>query len=198
MTPEKITITPIWVRTTHWLNAFAVVIMVFSGWQIYNASPIFHFVFPSSVTLGGWLAGGIMWHFAAMWLLFFNGLAYLILNILSGRLRRKFWPIPPREFWSDAKAALLLRLEHQDLAHYNAIQKVAYVFVWLDIAVLIMSGLVLWKSVQFTHLRDLLGGYDFARRIHFFAMVLLVAFTLIHLLMVAVVPRSLLTMIRGR
>jgi thiosulfate reductase cytochrome b subunit len=78
------------------------------------------------------------------------------------------------------------------------VQKLAYLFVMLDLAVIVLSGLVLWKSVQFAVLRDLLGGYEFARRIHFFAMAAIVAFVAVHLVMVALVPRTLLTMLRGR
>src|SRR3989442_187168 len=83
---------PLWLRLTHWLNALAVVILVTSGWRIYNAAPFFDFSFPGSITLGGWLGGALQWHFAAMWLLVFNGLLYLLLNIASGRWLRKFFP----------------------------------------------------------------------------------------------------------
>ena len=189
---------PIWLRVTHWLNAIAVVIMVMSGWRIYNASPFYDFVFPSDITLGGWLAGALQWHFAAMWLLAGNGLIYLAFNIFSGRLWRKFFPLSPRAFLADAKAALKGRLSHADLAHYNTVQRAAYLFVIADVIVLVLSGLVLWKSVQFPLLRELLGGYEAARRVHFWAMAALVAFTGVHLLMVALVPRTLLAMIRGR
>ncbi|OYV42117.1 MAG: hypothetical protein B7X12_10825, partial [Halothiobacillus sp. 20-53-49] len=87
---QRPTIHPVWLRLTHWLNALAVVVMVGSGWQIYNASPLFGFRFPSEITLGGWLAGGLDWHFAAMWVLVINGLIYLFFNGVSGRLWRKF------------------------------------------------------------------------------------------------------------
>jgi len=189
---------PRWVRIAHWLNALSIVIMVTSGWQIYNASPIWHFTFPASITLGGWLAGGTMWHFAAMWVLFANGLIYLALNVVSGRIARKFLPIAPSEVLRELGDALRLKLAHNDLSHYNSLQRCAYLFVWLDVALLICSGLVLWKSVQFPLLRELLGGYDTARVVHFVAMALIVAFVFIHLVMVALVPRSLLPMIRGR
>ena len=59
-------IQPAWVRAVHWTNAFAMVLMIMSGWQIYNASPLFDFRFSSSITLGGWLGGALLWHFAAM------------------------------------------------------------------------------------------------------------------------------------
>jgi thiosulfate reductase cytochrome b subunit len=189
---------PLWVRLTHWSNALAVLIMVTSGWRIYNASPLFHFRFADELTLGGWLAGAIQWHFAAMWLLAANGLLYLSLNLLSGRLWRKFLPLAPGAFYRDLRAALRGRLSHADLSRYNSVQRAAYLFAMLDILLLVLSGLVLWKSVQFPLLRELLGGYDTARYVHFFAMTALAGFVVVHLLMAALVPRSLLTMIRGR
>ncbi len=189
---------PLWMRITHWLNALAVVMLVMSGWRIYDASPLFGFSFPVSITLGGWLGGALQWHFAAMWLLVFNGLLYLTLNILSGRLARKFFPLTPSGVLHDLLAALKGRLAHSDPRQYNNVQKLAYLFVMLDLIVIVLSGLVLWKSVQFSGLRELLGGYEFARRIHFFAMAAIVAFLVVHLVMVALVPRTLLTMIRGR
>ena len=189
---------PAWLRATHWLNALAVLIMVTSGWRIYNASPLFDFEFPKAVTLGGWLGGAIMWHFAAMWLLAANGLVYLLFNAGTGRLVRKFFPLSPRAIVADLGAALRGRLAHADPREYNAMQRAAYLFVIADAVLLVLSGLVLWKSVQFSLLRELLGGYETARRVHFFAMAALVAFVLLHLAMVALVPRTLLAMIRGR
>ncbi len=189
---------PLWLRATHWLNAIAVVILAMSGWRIYNAAPFFSFRFANEITLGGWLGGAIQWHFAAMWLLAANGLVYLGLNLATGRLRAKFFPLSLRAVVSDLIAALRGHLSHEDLGSYNAVQRAAYLFVMLDAVLLILSGLVLWKSVQFPLLRELLGGYETARRIHFLAMSALGAFVVVHLAMVALVPRSLLTMIRGR
>ena len=60
---------PVWVRLTHWINALAMLIMIGSGWQIYDAAPLFGFTFPHQIALGNWLAGALLWHFAAMWLL---------------------------------------------------------------------------------------------------------------------------------
>ncbi len=188
---------PGWLRLTHWLNALAVLIMVTSGWRIYNASPLFEFNFAKQLTLGGWLAGAIMWHFAAMWLLAANGLVYLACNLASGRLARKFFPLSPRAFAADIAAALHGRLSHEDPRRYNAVQRAAYLFVILDAVLLVLSGLVLWKSVQFPLLRELLGGYESARRVHFFAMAALVGFAAVHVLMAALVPRSLAAMLRG-
>ncbi|HEX6736055.1 MAG TPA: cytochrome b/b6 domain-containing protein [Azonexus sp.] len=189
---------PRWVRITHWVNAIAVVIMTMSGWRIYDASPFFPFAIPAQITLGGWLGGALQWHFAAMWLLVGNGLIYLAGNVISGRLWHKFFPWSPRAFLADVRAALKGQLAHADLSHYNMVQRAAYLFVMLDLVLLVLSGLVLWKSVQFPVLRELLGGYEAARREHFLAMAALVAFFVVHIVMVALVPRTLLAMIRGR
>lgn len=189
---------PGWLRVTHWLNALAVLVMIASGWRIYNASPFFPFSIPAGVTLGGWLDGAIQWHFAAMWLLFVNGLTYLACNAASGRLVSKFFPLSPRAVISDLRDALGGHLSHADARHYNAVQKLAYLFVMVDITLLVLSGLVLWKSVQFPLLRELLGGYEATRRVHFLAMTGLVGFIIVHVVMVALVPRTLLAMVRGR
>jgi thiosulfate reductase cytochrome b subunit len=193
-----ITVHPLWLRLSHWLNAVAVVLLVLSGWRIYNAAPFFDFRIPDGLTIGGWLGGALQWHFAAMWLLVANGLVYLGLNLATGRAWRKFWPVSPRAVLHDLLAALRGRLSHADSHTYNAVQRAAYIFVSLDTLLLVLSGLVLWKSVQFPLLREFLGGYEAARRIHFFAMAGLVAFVAVHLAMVALVPRSLLAMLRGR
>ncbi|WP_297351450.1 cytochrome b/b6 domain-containing protein [Paraburkholderia sp.] len=193
------TIQPIWVRITHWINALAVVLMVMSGWQVYDASPIFPALqFPPAITLGGWLGGALLWHFAVMWLLVANFLVYVGLNLASGRLRRKLLPLTFRSLFADIVAALRGRLTHGDLSVYNSIQKLAYLVVIVDIALLVLSGLAVWKSVQFPLLRTLMGGYDNARVVHFVCMSVLVAFFAVHVVMVALVPRSLLLMIRGR
>jgi thiosulfate reductase cytochrome b subunit len=198
MTDAILAIHPAWLRATHWLNAVAMVILAMSGWRIYNASPLFDFKFAKELTLGGWLGGAILWHFAAMWLLVANGLLYLLFNLGTGRLLRKFFPLAPRAIVTDLLAALRGHLSHADPRQYNAVQRAAYLFVMVDAVLLVLSGLVLWKSVQFPLLRELLGGYEAARRVHFFAMAAMVAFIAVHLAMVALVPRSLLTMVRGR
>jgi thiosulfate reductase cytochrome b subunit len=189
---------PLWLRITHWLNALAVFIMILSGWRIYNASPIFGFKFPDSLTLGGWLGGALQWHFAAMWLLVVNGLAYLAFGLISGRLRRQLLPVRFKQVLADFLAAMRGRLEHEDLRRYNAVQKLSYLFVIADSILIVTSGLVVWKSVQFPLLNTLFGGYDVARKVHFFGMAGLAGFILVHLILVACVPRTLVTMIRGR
>jgi len=185
------------VRITHWINALAMLVMIGSGWQIYNASPLFAFTFPRS-SLGGWLAGGLLWHFAAMWLLIVNGLVYLVLSLATGRFRRKLLPIRPREVVGDAKAALTGKLRYDDLSRYNAVQKLVYVGILLTGAVIVLSGLAIWKPVQFRPLADLFGGFDAARYVHFFAMAAILVFLVVHVVMAMLVPKSLRAMITGR
>lgn len=192
------TLHPCWLRITHWLNVVAVLIMVTSGARIYNASPLFDFMIPASLTLGGWLGGALQWHFAGMWLLGLNGVLYLSLNLATGRMWWRFFPISPRGIVCDLAAALRGKLAHTDTHRYNQVQKAAYLLVMLDIALLTVSGLVLWQSVQLGLLRDLLGGYETARLVHFIAMGLLITFVLVHLFMVALSPRTLRAMITGR
>jgi thiosulfate reductase cytochrome b subunit len=189
---------PGWVRVTHWINALAMLVMIGSGWQIYNASPLFGFVFPRSITLGGWLAGALLWHFAAMWVLVVNGLVYVTLGILTGRFRRKLLPVRPREVMADFLAALTGRLSHKDLSAYNAVQKLLYLGVLLAGLVIVLSGLSIWKPVQFQELTTLFGGYDTARYVHFAAMTAIVAFLFVHVMLAILVPKSLRAMIRGR
>jgi len=192
------TIHPVWVRITHWINAIAILVMIGSGWQIYNASPLFAFTFPKSITLGGWLAGALLWHFAAMWVLVFNGIVYVTLGLVTGRFRRKLLPITPSEVFADVKEALTFKLAHDDLSHYNAVQKLLYSGVILCGILIVLSGIAIWKPVQFQELTTLFGGYDFARYVHFFAMAAIVGFLLVHVLLALLVPKSLCAMVAGK
>jgi len=151
-------IQPAWVRVLHWINAVAMVIMIMSGWQIYNASPLFDFIFPRSVTLGGWLGGGIMWHLAGMWLLVINGLLYVLLGIVTGRFRRKLLPISASGVVDDTRAALTGKLSHADLSTYNQVQRLLYLGIILVGIVIVLSGLAIWKPVQFQYLTAIFGG----------------------------------------
>jgi thiosulfate reductase cytochrome b subunit len=190
---------PVWVRIFHWVNAAAVIVMCLSGWQVYDASPIFKAVtFPPAITLGGWLGGALLWHFAAMWILFVNLLVYLVLNVKTGRLHKKLLPLDVRGIANDFVAALRGKLSHDNLDRYNAVQKLAYLVVIADLVIAVLSGLAIWKPVQLPLLQTWMGGYDNARVVHFYAMSVLVGFFIVHIVMVALVPRSLLTMIRGR
>jgi thiosulfate reductase cytochrome b subunit len=192
-------IQPLWVRVTHWINALAIFMMIGSGWQIYDASPLFRFIhFPSQFALGEWLAGALLWHFAAMWLLVTNGIVYVSLGIVTGRFQNKLLPIRPRDVVRDLGAALRGKLSHDDLSVYNAVQRLLYVGVILAGVVIVLSGLSIWKPVQLKYLTAFFGGYDFARYVHFFAMASIVGFLTVHIALALIVPKSLRAMIVGR
>ena len=191
-------IQPAWVRIVHWINAVAMILMIMSGWQIYNASPLFDFRFSGSITLGGWLGGGLLWHFAAMWLLMVNGLVYLALGFATGRFAKKLLPISPAGVISDTKAALTGKLSHDDLTRYNYVQKLLYAGIIVVGVVIVLSGLSIWKPVQLQYLTALFGGYDVARYVHFICMASIVAFLVIHVALALLVPKSLRAMIIGR
>jgi thiosulfate reductase cytochrome b subunit len=192
------TIHPVWVRVTHWINAIAILVMIGSGWQIYNASPLFDFQFSKSIALGQWLGGALLWHFAAMWVLVINGIVYVTLGLISGRFRRKLLPFTPSQLIADVKSALTFKLAHDDLSHYNAVQKLLYTGVILCGIVIVLSGISIWKPVQFQELTALFGGYDYARYVHFFAMSAIVGFLVVHVALALLVPKSLRAMIAGK
>jgi thiosulfate reductase cytochrome b subunit len=189
---------PVWVRVTHWINALAMLMMIGSGWQIYDAAPLFGFTFPRQLALGNWLGGALLWHFAAMWILMVNGVVYIALGIVSGRFRRKLWPVYPRDVFVDLFAALRGKLSHDDLSVYNAVQKLLYLGIIVAGITIVLSGLSIWKPVQFQWLTDFFGGYNTARYVHFAAMTSIVAFLVVHITLAALVPKSLRAMIIGR
>src|SRR3984885_14550512 len=191
-------IQPAWARIVHWNNAGAIILMIMSGWQIYNASPLFGFSFSASITLGGWLGGALLWHFAAMWLLMVNGLVYLTLGFATGRFRKKLLPITPAGVLTDTKAALTGKLSHDDLSKYNYVQKLLYVGIIVVGIVIVLSGLSIWKPVQLQYLTALFGGYDIARYVHFVCMAAICAFLVVHVALALLVPKSLRPMIIGR
>lgn len=195
---DKPLIHPLIVRATHWLNALATVVMIMSGWGIHNAYPTLPFRFPEIVTLGSGLAGALQWHFAAMWLLAINGAVYLSYGALSGRFRRKLLPIYPSDIIRDVRAALTGQLAHDDLSVYNAAQRLLYASVIGAGILIVISGIAIWKPVQFRILTTLLGDFDAARLIHFASMTAIVLFLAVHVVMALLVPSSLRSMILGR
>ncbi len=184
------------VRITHWVGAAAMICMIMSGWQIYNASPIFPFVFPSWATLGGWLGAGIAWHITAMWVLIADGVVYLGFGVVSGHFRRDLWPVSVRALRHEMGAALTFRLHH-DLARYNAVQKVLYGAVILAATLAVLTGLSIWKPVQLGWLTYLFGGYPVARVLHFCLMSAISVFLLVHVALVLLVPETIPAMIFG-
>ena len=197
------------VRLAHWTMAVAILVMIGSGWRIYNAEPIFPFRFPEWAVLGGdveaalaihgdpGVATAIAWHFAGMWLLGAGFLIFVGYGVVSGHFRRDFLPLGPASFLRDFIAAARFRLEHR-LGQYNAVQKAFYWGVLLALILVIVSGIALWKPVQTYPLEAAFGGFQGVRIVHFLAMSAIVLFLAVHLALVALVPSTLIAMVTGR
>ncbi len=189
---------PLIVRVNHWINAAAIVVMILSGLQIYNAYPILPFVFPRWMTLGGWLGGALLWHFAAMWVLMVNFALQISYGFVSGRYRRKLLPLSPQLVGKDLLAAFRGNLGHADISVYNAVQRLLYAGVLLFILLAILSGFALWKPVQLSWLTFVMGGFESARIVHFIAMAGISGFIVLHVAMAVLVPKTLRAMVVGR
>jgi thiosulfate reductase cytochrome b subunit len=185
-------------RIMHWLNVVAMVMMIPSGWGIYNDNPIFGWLYFSDwLALGSGAAERLLWHFAAMWLLMINGLLYLIYGFATGRFRRKLVPIRVSEFIETVRETLRLKLGHDDITHYNAVQKLMYLVVILAGILQVASGFAIWKPVQFSWLTALFGGFQGARLAHFLGMTIICGFMAVHIALALLVPKTLWAMITG-
>ncbi|MGC1778769.1 MAG: cytochrome b/b6 domain-containing protein [Xanthobacteraceae bacterium] len=195
---QNVRLHPVPLRIMHWINATAIFIMIGSGWKIYNDDVIFGFLhFPDWLVIGKWAQYGLQWHFFGMWIFVLNGIAYLTYGVMSGRFRRKLFPISIGELFATISDALRLRLRHDDLTHYNAVQKILYLGVMAVGVLIVISGLALWKPVQFSPLSDLFGSFQTIRLVHFFCMSAIVAFILVHVSLALLVPQSLIAMVTG-
>ena len=201
------------VRLTHWLNAIVLTGMIASGLQIYVAfrhfgttvtrlpvpNPFDGYVFPKAFRLGGWLAGGLNWHFALAWPLVITGLAYLGFLVVTGQWRELLFR--PRDIKPAIEMQLYylrLRKEHPPQGKHNALQKGAYTFIVALGAISVLSGFAIYKPVQLSWLTTLFGGFEFARYWHFVAVWLFIAFTIVHVAAVLLADRaSLPSMITG-
>lgn len=189
---------PLALRIMHWTNAVAMIVMIGSGWKIYNDEVLFGWLhFPEWITIGGGPEGALQWHFFAMWILGFNGLAYLAYGFTTGRFRRMLLPIRIAELLHEIRKALRLDLQHDDLTQYNAVQRLLYIGVIAVIIVQVLSGLIIWKPVQFSGLSFLFYDFQGARLAHFIGMVLIVGFVLVHVALALIVPQTLLAMLKG-
>jgi thiosulfate reductase cytochrome b subunit len=201
------------VRITHWLNALLLLGMIASGLQIYGAyahfgprsapyplpNPWDGTGFPKWARLGGWLAGGLNWHFALAWPFVLAGLLYLTFLVFSGEWRSLlFRPRDIRPAWEMQRYYLRLRSEHPAQGKHNALQKLAYTAIVGLGALAVASGFAIYKPVQLAWLTTLFGGYELARYWHFLFVWVFIAFTLLHVLLVLLVdPASLRAMISG-
>lgn len=189
---------PLPVRIMHWINAVAMAIMIGSGWEIYNDEIIFGWLtFPKWAVIGTWAATALQWHFFGMWLLGLNGVAYIAYGLATGRFRRKLFPLRLREIVETVKQALTFRLGHDDITKYNAVQKLLYLGVITIAIVQVLTGIAIWKPIQFPTLYALFYDFQTARLLHFLGMAAIVGFVLIHVSLALVAPKTLLAMLTG-
>ena len=182
----------------HWINAATMIVLIMSGWGIYNDSVIFHDIyFPKAVQLGSWAAEHLLWHFAAMWVLMLNGLAYLVYGFATGRFRERLLPIRAADVAETIRETLHLKIAHEDLTVYNAVQKLLYIVAILAGVSQVVTGLAIWKPVQFSPLISLMGGFQNARLFHFTGMAVLVGFLVVHVALALLVPKTLWAMLAG-
>jgi thiosulfate reductase cytochrome b subunit len=196
--PKQRRLHPLPIRIMHWINAVAIFIMIGSGWKIYDDDVILGWLhIPEFLTIGKWAQHGLQWHFFGMWIFGLNGLAYLAYGIATGRFRRKLFPISLRELLTTFGDALRFKLAHDDLTHYNAVQKILYLGVIVAGILILISGLALWKPVQFSALAALFGDFQTIRIVHFLCMAAIVSFLLVHVTLALLVPKSLIAMVTG-
>ena len=189
---------PVTIRLMHWTNAVAMLVMIGSGWGIYDDDVIIHGLhFSETFRLGGWAAESLLWHFAAMWLLMLNGLAYLVYGVVTGRLWERLLPIRFADVVRTVRDTLHLHVAHEDLTTYNAVQKLLYIVAILAGVSQVVTGLAIWKPVQLSGLVRLLGGLQDARVIHFAGMAVLVGFLVVHVALSLLVPSTLWAMLAG-
>ncbi len=197
-TPHGLRLHPLALRIMHWTNAFAMIVMIGSGWKIYNDEVLFGWLhFPDQITIGGEAQGALQWHFLGMWILTFNGLAYLIYGTVTGRFRRMLLPIYPRELIATAWDAMRFRLKHDNLTSYNAVQRALYVGIILIGIVQVVSGLFIWKPMQFSELMPLFYDFQGGRLVHFLCMAAICAFLVVHVSLALLVPRAIIAMLAG-
>jgi len=189
---------PLPIRVMHWINAVAMFIMIGSGWKIYEDEVLFGWLhFPEAVTFGPWAQHGLQWHFFGMWILVLNGLAYVIYGLATGRFRRMLLPIRRRDLIAEIRDALRLRLAHDDPTKYNTVQRLLYIGVLLTGVLTVLSGLVIWKPIQFSELLTLFYDFQTARLVHFLCMAAIVLFVAVHVTLALVVPHTLVAMVTG-
>ena len=186
------------VRVMHWVNALAMIVMITSGWGIYNDYVIIGGLhFGQSLRLGSWAAESLLWHFAGMWFLAVNGLIYLLYGMFTGRFRERLLPIKVADLVTTIRDTVRLHIAHEDITHYNAVQKVLYLVVILAGMSQVITGLAIWKPIQFSGLVSLFGGFQGARLVHFLGMVVIVGFLVVHVLLALLVPKTLWAMLAG-
>lgn len=189
---------PAAIRVMHWVNAIAILMLLFSGLKIYDDYPILSWLkFPDEITLGGHPETALQWHFFAMWILGVNGLVYLAYGLVTGRFRRKLLPVVPSEVLATVRDALRFHLAHDDIRHYNGVQKLLYLGIIAVIVLQVATGLAIWKPVQFSEFASLFGSFQTARILHFAGLAAIAGFLVVHVALALLVPKTIVAMVTG-
>lgn len=189
---------PMPLRIMHWVNAVAMIMLIGSGWGIYNDEVLFGWLhFPAWTVIGVYAQHSLQWHFFAMWILMANGICYLLYGFATGRFRRKLLPIWPSQIIADVRDALRFKLAHDDITHYNAVQKLLYAGIIVVIVIQVISGWAIWKPIQLSELVDLFYGFQTARLVHFLGMAAIVGFLVVHVALALLVPKTIAAMVNG-
>jgi thiosulfate reductase cytochrome b subunit len=189
---------PLALRIMHWVNALAMLLMIFSGWKIYNDEVLFGWLhFPDWAVVGKEAQHALQWHFFAMWILMLNGLCYIAYGFYTGRFRRKLLPIRPSAVLAELRDALHFRLAHDDIAHYNAVQRLLYAGIIIVIVIQVISGWAIWKPIQLSELVNVFYDFQGARLAHFIGMAAIVGFLVVHVVLALIVPKTIIAMVDG-
>jgi thiosulfate reductase cytochrome b subunit len=196
--PEPKRLHPLPIRVMHWINAIAIIFMILSGWKIYEDEVIFGWLhFPDWLTIGPWAQHGLQVHFFFMWIVVINGLSYLAYGFATGRFRRMLLPIRWSELVQTVRDTLRFKLAHDDPTVYNTVQKLLYIGVICAGVLIVISGLVLWKPIQFSELFALFGNFQNVRIVHFLCMTAIFGFLVVHVALALLVPKTLVAMVDG-
>lgn len=189
---------PLAIRWFHWLNFPILGIMIWSGLMIYWANDVYRIGWGSTTLLKFFpesfydalhlkfrLADGMAFHFVFMWLFAINGLLYVLYTIFSGEWR---WLLPNKHSFKEAWLVVLhdlhIRKQAPPQVKYNGAQKIAYTAIIVMGLGSVLTGLAIYKPIQFGWLCALFGGYEFARIIHFALTIGYCLFFIIHILQV--------------
>jgi thiosulfate reductase cytochrome b subunit len=189
---------PLAMRWFHWINFPILMVMTWSGLLIYWANDVYKFgwnnttilkFFPQSfydaLHLNYKLAQGMAFHFVFMWLFFINGFLYVLYTIISGEWREL---VPNKHSFKEAWLVVLHDLHIRKTAppqkKYNAAQKIAYTGIIIMGFGSIITGLAIYKPVQLWWLCELMGGYAFARILHFALTIGYSLFFVVHIVQV--------------
>ncbi len=196
MESGRVPIYALWLRICHIVHAFSAIMLMSSGWAIYNADPLYDFLFPKHISLGLYLTEALRWHFLLAWILLLTSVIYsvsrLVLNLGGPSIRHFSLMSILDTLYNAMRFSLFYRR-----GEYNPLQRLMYTGIFILSLMLVFSGVALWKPVQFNLLIDMFFGYEVVRHIHFWLMIVLFCFLIVHVCMILIHPSTLMNMIFG-